>query len=148
MRHGEASFDAPSDDERQLTSRGKLIVRDVAQNHLEDLSHVETIVHSPLVRAQQTASIVADCIGRDIPMEISPLLRPESAPQRLAEALNQRAEGTLLLVTHQPFVSYWLDWLEGAESGKHSMTTASLACLDLDIVAEGLATLNWLHHPR
>ncbi|MFL0798344.1 MAG: phosphohistidine phosphatase SixA [Cellvibrionaceae bacterium] len=147
MRHGEASYDAPTDDERELTERGVGIVCIVAEQHKQELASVDVILHSPLVRARQTAEFVAQSAELSCPMEEVSFLRPETSPQKLADELAKRSEKTILLVSHQPFVSRVLDWLTGSGVGFHPMTTASIAKLECDIPAENLAELHWLHHP-
>ncbi len=148
MRHGEASYDAPTDDERELTDRGEGVVRYVAEQHRQDLADIDVILHSPLVRARQTAELVAKSARLSCSLEEVLFLRPETSPQKLADELAKRSEQNFLLVSHQPFVSRILDWLTGSAPGRHPMTTASIAKLECEISAENLAELLWLHHPH
>ncbi len=79
LRHGEASFDAPSDDERVLTSKGSADVKHTCSQARKQLGVVDDVFVSPLVRAQQTAHIVCEEINRDKgSLETWPLLKPES----------------------------------------------------------------------
>ncbi len=60
LRHAEAEQEAASDGERQLTERGRGQARTIGRFCARNDLYPETIITSPLARAQQTAKIVAD----------------------------------------------------------------------------------------
>jgi len=60
LRHAEAEEEAASDGERQLTGRGREQARTIGRFCARNDLYPEKIITSPLVRAQQTAKIVAD----------------------------------------------------------------------------------------
>ena len=60
LRHAEAEEEAASDGERKLTERGREQARTIGRFCARNDLYPEKIITSPLVRAQQTAKIVAD----------------------------------------------------------------------------------------
>src|SRR5260370_37543309 len=60
VRHAGAEQEAASDGERQLTERGRGQARTIGRFCARNDLYPETIITSPLARAQQTAKIVAD----------------------------------------------------------------------------------------
>lgn len=109
FRHGEAVENAPGlgDAGRWLTAKGRRVTRKVARWLDERSSRRPTAIWtSSLVRAVQTAEILAAEIG----LEDEILVRPELAPSgdlsdlvRLIEA--HRGRGPLALVGHEPGLS-------------------------------------------
>lgn len=106
-------MDAPTDEERPLTESGRAGVLQVAKTWLASMARTPAVIAaSPLVRAVQTADILATEMGDQAPREIWPEARPEG---ELA-ALNARLEvgpDPLLLVTHQPLISRAVEYLTG-----------------------------------
>lgn len=102
---------------------------------------------SPYIRAQQTAGIAAEVLGvtAGVSRTLSELT-PEGAPRAVIDEVYRSDLDALLLVSHQPLVSRLLDVLCGS-SAQHEMKTASLACVDCDVVAADLGRLQWLVHP-
>ena len=65
MRHGDAEPSAVSDEVRPLSARGRSEVQEVGRALVAHLG-IDRIVASPLVRAQETASLVAACFSHEI----------------------------------------------------------------------------------
>ena len=65
MRHGDAEPSAVSDKGRPLSARGRSEVQRIGRALAAHLS-IDKIVASPLVRAQETASLVAACFSHEI----------------------------------------------------------------------------------
>ena len=99
-RHGEASFDAPSDRQRCLTENGMNSTRSLIQNCAQQLNTIHTLWSSELVRAQQTAAIYADILGVDVTKQR--FLAPESDPATVIQklsALEGDMEGNLAMLS-------------------------------------------------
>ena len=61
---------------------------------------------SPLVRAIQTAELVAAGLASEIPVETMPALAPDESPRSVIAALAQLpAEASIILVGHEPGLS-------------------------------------------
>ncbi len=117
MRHGPAEERADSgmDADRALTASGRERVRDVAKLLAEEDERPLRIITSHLVRAVQTAEIVA-LVTKLSPAKVD--ARREIAPGGDAMGLVRRlaAEGTkrVMLVGHEPDLSELVAWLTGS----------------------------------
>ncbi|NVJ49615.1 MAG: phosphohistidine phosphatase SixA [Gammaproteobacteria bacterium] len=104
IRHGEASWQAASDRQRSLTTRGREQIRSVA-NKL-DLPESVTVWHSPYVRAKESCDELMKVIGAAVQVVAEePLLQPESDPDLLIELLEAVTCDNLILVSHMPLVA-------------------------------------------
>lgn len=145
LRHGKAEPYNSQDASRELVERGRREVEQIIQASLNDLQHIEEIWVSPYIRAQQTAQIAAHHLR--LPLRSQKLLLPETDPRLVISLIQEVQYASLLLVSHQPLVSRLVDTLCGSAAGFHSMETAALACIDMEIAGVGLGSLRWLRHP-
>lgn len=145
LRHGEAQLFADSDSERPLTSVGFQDTQQILAQSKTDLQRVTRIIASPYVRAQQTAELVAEAL--ELPIETNDLLVPEGRLNAIAELLEGYGDEVPLLVTHQPLVGGFVDWLCGLAPGRHVMGTSALAFIETEVVAGSCGELLWLHQP-
>jgi len=145
LRHGEASFQAPSDELRELTSRGMDETRRVLERSGDAIPQSCLFLASPLVRAQQTATIAAEVLGFSDPKLLN-LLTPEASMERLLNQLAGFSADNIFLVGHQPLVGSLVNNLSGAQSNRYPMDTSSLACLQGDDILPGCMELFFLHH--
>ena len=96
MRHGAAvtrETEGYSDDsKRPLTPDGKRKMQGIAKG-LRRLGFVaDWIVSSPLVRAVETAEIVAESVGSDVALDFSNALSPGGSPEALLGFLGKHAD--------------------------------------------------------
>lgn len=75
MRHGDASFEAETDSQRQLSDLGRDEIRQIVASSAEELMNVSSILVSPYLRAQQTAKLVCDELKKIYDKDISLLCR-------------------------------------------------------------------------
>ncbi len=98
-----------TDDSRCLTAEGRLHAKaagEALQNELASQRFVlSCIVTSPLVRAVQTAELVAATLGFEDEIRAMHALRSESPSQRGLDELQALGHGVVLAVTHEPIVS-------------------------------------------
>ncbi|RTE67676.1 phosphohistidine phosphatase SixA [Amphritea opalescens] len=143
LRHGEAGYDAPSDEQRSLTDHGWLRVQQMLKQQSGTLAGLERIVHSPYLRTQQTAALVlAQQPANSI---ASPLLTPEASPETVLDWLAEQSDEVLMLVTHQPLIGLLVSRLcEGDYSRPEPMLPGALAVIDLTFPAAGLGRLQSL----
>ena len=146
LRHGQAEPYCLDDAGRQLVARGRENVAQVVQQSLVDLRGVEQLWVSPFIRAQQTAEVAMPLLGNPA-CHTTSLLVPDANPNALIEILEDGAIDSLLLVSHQPFVSRFIEILCAAPPGAYAMDTSALACIDLTFPAAGMGSLRWLRHP-
>lgn len=108
MRHATAIDEtlALGDPMRMLTAHGRTQARrlgDGLRGRGCALSHVWT---SPLVRAVQTAELVAAAVGATCTVDVAPDLAPEASPRALVARLGALpADAIALVVGHEPNLS-------------------------------------------
>jgi phosphohistidine phosphatase len=110
IRHAEAGDDAPSDGERTLTLRGRGDARRMGRALARRGIELDLLISSPLVRAVQTAEIVAAAVDYRARVEVSELLIPEGAASRVLGLLKTVGRGgpdnrSIALVAHEPILS-------------------------------------------
>jgi phosphohistidine phosphatase len=112
IRHGlaEPRGDDGSDASRRLTEDGRRKLRRGARGLHNLVPELDALVASPLLRAVETAEIVAEAYA-GLEIEQTSLLEPEREPKELADWLAQRPEKTLAIVGHEPLLSYAVTWL-------------------------------------
>lgn len=148
LRHGiaeEGSCTLP-DDLRALTPEGITEMRRMASAlHRKNL-RIERILTSPLVRARQTADIVADALGLTDALQEDDRLAGGfhlgDVQQMVAEC--QPAE-RLMFVGHEPTLRYVATHLIGG--GQMNLKKGGLIRLRTDRIEPGAATLDWLLTP-
>lgn len=105
VRHGDADAEIPEgldDEARALTARARLSLPAHFAQVVSILGVPDLMVMSPLVRAVQTATILAREVGYEGPMRATRLLFPDG-PVGALERLLADFEGTsVVLVGHQP----------------------------------------------
>ncbi|HZL20061.1 MAG TPA: histidine phosphatase family protein [Polyangia bacterium] len=114
IRHAETGDDAPRDGERALTLRGRGDARRMGRALARRGIGLDLLISSPLVRAVQTAEIVAAAVDYRARVEVSELLIPEAAASRvlgLLKALGNPVgrdgweNRSIALVAHEPILS-------------------------------------------
>src|SRR3954454_19227400 len=92
IRHGEAGDDAPRDELRSLTLRGRAAVARVGRSLRRRGGDFTIIVSSPLVRALQTAEIIAAEVGYGGRLLVSESLVPEAPVAKTLDLLRSLAK--------------------------------------------------------
>jgi phosphohistidine phosphatase len=143
IRHGQAVDEAPGlgDTGRWLTAKGRKMTRKVARwLGKSDKRRPSVVWTSPLVRAAQTAEILACGVGFEGEVracsELSPGRDPGDLLKRLAEAGD---DGVLALVGHEPSLSLLAQALVGSDLGIGELKKSGV----LGVVWEGGAGRPW-----
>jgi len=126
VRHGEALF-AAVDSQRSLSNTGCLQVKNVAKRLQERGAHPKHIFHSGILRAEQTAQILAEELSVRSIKKIANLL-PEDAVESIFNQTVVWTEDTLL-VGHLPYMSRLLSMLSNEGYGIE-FGTATVVCLE------------------
>lgn len=146
LRHGNAELMAASDAQRNLTPRGISETRAILSDCRDALASVTAIYASPYIRAQQTAELASEMLN--LPVTTCDLLTPEGRIESVCQFLDSfEPDEVPLLVSHQPFVGSFIDWLGDFEPGRHIMGTSALAHLSVSVLARGCADLLSLKQP-
>lgn len=129
MRHGPAEDDSPTgrDADRALTPQGRDRTRSVARALVDDGEAPLAIVSSPLVRALQTAEIVAAIAGVDA-VEVRREMAPAGDSLSLVGELVSAGRKRVMVVGHEPDVSMLVLRLAG-RSPDHGMAKAMVVGL-------------------
>ncbi|UJF23192.1 phosphohistidine phosphatase SixA [Shewanella sp. OMA3-2] len=110
MRHGEASFDAPSDRERMLTHHGRYQTGQMANLLNNRMSQLDLVLVSPYLRAQQTWQVVSKHLPKARKCVVVDDITPSGDPKMAAEVIlayaQQYKADTVLVITHMPIVSF------------------------------------------
>ena len=154
LRHGIAEDTGPGGDDRarRLTPRGRLKMRAAATGMQRLGLRFDVLLTSPLVRAKETAAIVAEGYGGNPdPRELA-ALASGMAPADTVRALRPYARHAhVLIVGHEPGLSGVAALLlTGSSEGfALDLKKGGLLALQLDgSPAPGGATLRWVLTPR
>ena len=147
VRHGTAEESASGiDAERPLTHQGKKEIKEVAAGLKTLLDSIDVIGASPLVRARQTAEIIARKFG-DPPIKTVYSLVPGSDLNELAAWIAEHdSKKVIALVGHEPLLGTLITWLMTAtQASRVEMGKGTAALLEFDTqVRPGSARLHWL----
>src|ERR1700677_4655427 len=111
MRHGPAEDHSRTgrDEDRALTASGRDRVRTVTQLLMREHEMPTRVLASPLVRAQETADIVAATAG--LRVETTPELAPNGRAADLVERLRTDPTQSPILIGHEPDLSSLIELL-------------------------------------
>ena len=148
IRHGTAEDAAPGGDdaERSLTEHGKREVKDAVRGLKTLVDNIDTIGASPLLRARQTAEIVAKAYG-DPPIQLVPALTPGSDPASVVDWLDRNTSANVVaLVGHEPLLGVLVtSFMTGSSKPRVALTKTGAALLEFSApVAAGGGTLQWV----
>jgi len=155
LRHGLAverdEFDPANDADRPLTPKGHRQLRHVAAALRAMELRFDAIWSSPLVRARQTAEIVAAELKLKKRLAGAAELKPGGCPEKLLHKISQPppAVENILFVGHEPDFSELISRLVAGGSGaSFALKKGGLAKLALEkFPASNRATLAWLLTP-
>jgi phosphohistidine phosphatase len=136
------------DDERPLTDLGRKKMKRVAQGLRRLVEEIDVLAASPLVRAQQTAEILAAAydIGA---IKTVPALSPGQPAAALARWLADARKESVAVVGHEPHLSSAVSWLlTGADRPILELKKGGACLVDLPRDAQaGSGTLLWALWP-
>lgn len=138
VRHGiaedpvEASLKGRSDARRALTAEGKERTKAVAKKFSDKISGLDLILHSPYVRARETAEIFANHFPEAL-LEAADGITPSDSPESGIELAARYAPkiSQLMIVGHEPYLSYLASLLlTGGLKYPVPFKKAAIACFD------------------
>lgn len=135
---------------RPLTDEGRKKMRGVARGLKRVIPKLDVLATSPLVRASQTAEILAQAYGG---MDIRPAdeLSPERRPDELLGFLRGQLPGaTVAVVGHEPHLGFLAGWLlTGRNDSFVELKKGGALLLEFDDPPSGgNAVLAWALPPR
>jgi phosphohistidine phosphatase len=149
IRHGIAIDEKPGlgDEERFLTAEGRKKTQLVGALLRKQMGRLDRVLTSPLVRAVQTAEIVA----RELECEdvrVAMALAPGAAMSRVDAAIEDALDAErLALVGHEPAMSAIAAHLLGLSSFPRAFKKAGVCAVTLDEPG-AVGTFEWFIVPR
>jgi phosphohistidine phosphatase len=142
LRHGQADWPdwKGDDDDRPLTKAGRKEMHEVGEFLARCKVKVDSILTSPLPRAEQTADIAAEHLK--VVCREERMLAPGFRADDLPRLLRKHPRDSLLLVGHEPDFSKLIGQITG---GKVKMAKAGVASIDY---AGKKGKLLWLIPPK
>lgn len=156
IRHGPAgnreawATTGEPDEARPLTERGRKRTRAAARGLAAEVDGVAVLATSPLVRAAETAEIVAEAFGGMEPVFLD-ALRPERRPDELLAWLRSLdTDATAAVVGHEPHLGFLVGWLlTGRDDAFVELKKPGAVLLRFDDPPSGgNAVLVWALPPR
>lgn len=152
IRHAEAEepahalIEGRSDAHRELTKDGRRKMRAGARGLAQVVEHLDHLISSPLVRAVQTADLLAETFPAAKRQQHTGLSPGFSQPALMGWIA--RHKGTLALVGHEPDLSQWIGYMvTGEPRGLVLMKKGACCCLEMpDSPLAGEAHILW-HMP-
>jgi len=157
LRHGiAAAADEPgieSDHERPLTPKGIKRMRKAAKGLRRLAIPFDVVLTSPLIRASQTAEIVAEELGLQTELQKISGLAPESSVDNLLFGLTRfQNPEHLLLVGHQPLLGETAVFLLRGKEKSHldiPLKKGGICRIEIDALPPTKpGTLHWLLVPK
>ena len=131
MRHGKAEDAGPgaSDADRRLTKKGREEIAAAGRWMVDQDLRFDLIASSPLVRAQETAAIIAESLGGKERPVTWKVLAPGGNTDTVCRLIGKQGElHSVLLVGHEPLLSALISRIiAGDENTAIAMTKGSLA---------------------
>lgn len=148
VRHGKAEDVGPdgTDASRRLTEEGKDDFRRGAEGLARLGLRLDCILTSPLVRARETADLLAEVLGGPRPERLETLAFGDEA-EILATAAGAGEE--VAVVGHEPTLGRLVSLaVFGRTGGGTPLRKGGVACLELARGTPGRAVLAWLLAPK
>jgi len=150
MDRDEFARTGQSDDLRPLTSKGRGEMEAIARRISAEIESLDVLATSSLVRAVQTAEIVAAACGMGAP-QITTSLLPEAPLDEFEKwCAELGAKGIVAVVGHEPHLGSLVTWLMTGRRESRVRLRKGGACL-LEFESEARrdsGTLSWLLTPR
>jgi len=143
VRHGEASFGADSDENRELTDAGREEILSTSKQLKEWVSDKTVIVHSPFLRTVQTAEILSNHLA--LPTVSESVLKAGTAFHKIIDWLQETNLSDIIVVCHNPMVTEITNCLVYGEQAlsmpRLVFDTGYACCLECEYLAYGCVDL-------
>jgi phosphohistidine phosphatase len=137
------------DSERPLTKEGRDKMQKGARGLREIVPTIDALASSPLVRAADTAAIVAAAYD-SVPIVTIDELKPDAKPVAFLRWLkSQHGKETVAIVGHEPHLSTLVSWLLAGRNESFVILKKGAACMlefDRAPASDG-AMLSWALTP-
>jgi phosphohistidine phosphatase len=152
VRHasaGQSKSDPAKDDKRPLDKDGIRQAHEIGRALAGLDVQVESVISSPLKRATQTASLVANELGHESKLQFADALHKQATWPKFQELLREQADkDAIMVVGHNPSLSEFLSLLISAGSSKTAVELRKGAVAKVEITGKRTATLSWCLTPK
>ncbi|MFZ0315029.1 MAG: phosphohistidine phosphatase SixA [Candidatus Korobacteraceae bacterium] len=152
LRHanaGEAKLNSAKDEKRPLDKLGIQQSHDVGRALAALEVTVDAIISSPLRRATQTASVVANEMGYEDEIVTDVALRPEATCQQFQELLRRYGrQDAILVVGHNPSMTEFVNQLLAGEAAPQAVEMKKGAIAKVEKTGLRPAVLKWYMPPK
>ena len=148
LRHAIAEDTAKGGDaQRALSEEGRKKMRDAAAGFSRLDLKIDAIYSSPLVRAVQTAEILAKAISFSNKIEMMQELAPGHSPESVGNRLRSlKKSGSIVLSGHEPNCSELAAYLLGG--AQIEFKKGAICLIETESAAAGSGTLHWHLPPQ
>jgi phosphohistidine phosphatase len=149
LRHGKAEDAGPdmSDADRRLTKKGRDEIAAAGRWMAAQGLRFDLIAASPLVRAQETATIIAECLGEKDRVVTWKVLAQGGNPDIVCRLVGKHPDvSAILLVGHEPLLSALISRvISGEENASIAMSKGALAKIrEFSYTLNPSGELHWL----
>jgi phosphohistidine phosphatase len=146
VRHTSAAHSAVTDAQRPLTAQGEAEARQVGCFLAEKRIRPAHVFSSPLLRAQQTAAIIARELNFPGTTETLKELSNSHTTSSLIKALPATGDEAIL-VGHMPSLAdHVAALLHASDSSQFAFGKGSTACIELEVQFTSSAKMLWFNH--
>ena len=145
LRHAEAEPHRADDFSRRLTEKGEKQARSVGAFLADRGISPDLILSSPVLRAKETATLVAKELKVGAPTEVSWLACGMNPERGLSELAGYARLGSVMIVGHEPDFSILVaHLLDLGSSASVNISKASLSCIEISRPVPGSGVLKFL----
>src|SRR5262249_47271439 len=152
LRHanaGEPKLNPSKDDERPLDKLGTEQSRDVGRALAALDATIDEIISSPLPRAEQTASLVAEQMGHKEKIVIDEALRPDASYEQFQELLRRHGDkDAIMVVGHNPSLTEFINKLLGGSDASSALDLKKGSIARVEKDGRKPAILKWYMTPK
>ena len=133
MRHGDADAEIPEglgDEARPLTTKARGVIHQHFEALADRMKGAGLVVTSPLVRAVQTAQILALAQKLECPLRVTRGLLPDMPVGALEPLFDEHSEHDVILVGHQPSMGALAAHLLGMQSFPRPVNPGTVIAID------------------
>ncbi len=152
IRHAEAiDYETESvrgDENRFITPKGRKLAQTVFRNLREDLADLDKIFTSPLIRAVQTAEILAVSLKYKHDVEIVNELLISSPVQKLAQLIKRNTVfSSLALVGHEPMLGMLVEHISDRKTLDFQFHKSGVCYIEYDS-KKHTGEFKWYYNPK
>ena len=151
LRHasaGKTMLNPKKDERRPLDNEGILQARYMGRLLASLDVQVDQIISSPLKRARQTASLVANELAFEAAVQVDDALRPEAEYEQFQSMIARfKRFDAIMVVGHNPSFTEFLSKSVSATSGAAQIEFKKGAVAKVELLGR-TGTLNWLVTPK